>query len=104
MVQILEQSQRTADLAFAVLLKAKTQGNGKRRADHGHDHDAVIVLHIGWHLAVDLVLDVPLHAGVATPDEGTADIDAIDGSHYHTLGHVRTENTVHLQLTRVFST
>jgi hypothetical protein len=69
MVEILEQSQRTAGLAFAVLLEAKAQGNGKRRADHGGDDDPVIVLNIGSHLALDLVLNFPLHAGVATPDE-----------------------------------
>ncbi|PYT22986.1 MAG: hypothetical protein DMG58_28975 [Acidobacteria bacterium] len=78
MVQILEQSQGTGHLSFAVLRKAETQGDGERRADHGDHDDAVIVLNLGSHLAVHLVLNFPLHAGIATPGERTADFDAID--------------------------
>src|SRR5947208_9900133 len=73
MVQILEQSQRTGYLPFPVLLKAKTQGDGEGRADHSDHDDPVIVLNIGAHLSVHLVLNFPLHAGIATPDERTAD-------------------------------
>jgi len=90
MVQILQQSQCTGYFSFAVLLKAKTQGNEKRRADHGNDDDAVIVLNIGSHLAVHLVLNFPFHAGVATPDERTADFDAIDRRHHQPSGPVGT--------------
>src|SRR5229473_171721 len=72
MVQILEQSQRTGYLCFSVLLKAKTQGNGERRADHSDYDDPVIVLNIGSHLSVHFVLNFPLHAGIATPDERSA--------------------------------
>src|SRR5437016_6910439 len=97
MVQILEQSQCTGYLSLAVLLKAKTQGDGERRADHGDHDDPVIVLNIGSHLAVHLVLNFPLHAGVATADEGTADLDAIDRRHHQPSGPIGTENSVAFQ-------
>ena len=76
--KILEQSQSARDLTCAVVLKAHPQGNGEPRADYGYDCDAVVVLNIGSHLAVHLVLNFPLHAGVATPDERTADFDTVD--------------------------
>jgi hypothetical protein len=44
MVQILERSARTGYLSFAVLLKAKAQGAGERRADRGDHDDPAIVL------------------------------------------------------------
>ena len=84
--QILEQSQRTGDLPFAVLLKAHTQGDRERGADQGDRDDAVIVLNIGLHLAVYLVLNLPLHTGIATPGERTADFDSIDRSHHQPSG------------------
>src|SRR6266571_5398606 len=104
MVQILEQSQCTGHLSFAVLLKAKTQVDGERRTDHGDHDDPVIVLNIGSHLAVDLVLNFPLHAGVATADEGTADLDAIDRRHHQPSGPVGTENSVAFQAAGDFAT
>src|SRR6266700_2524400 len=104
MVQILEQSQCTGHLSFAVLLKAKTQGDGERRADHGDHDDAVIALNIGSHLAVDLVLNFPLHAGVATADERTTDLDAIDRCNHQPSGPVGTENSVAFQAAGDFAT
>src|ERR1700730_8391474 len=93
-VEILEQSQCTGYLSFAVLLKAKTQGDGERRADHGDHDDPVIVLNIGSHLAVHLMLNFPLHAGVATPDERAADFDAIDRRHHQPSGPVGVEDSI----------
>src|SRR5580692_1093076 len=98
MVQIPEQSQSTAYLPFAVLLKAKTQGDGERGADHGDDDDAVIVLNIGSHLAVHFVLNFPLHTGVAAAKERTADFDTIDGRHHQSSGPVGTQHPVAFQL------
>src|ERR1017187_6270210 len=97
MVQILEQSQRTSYLCFAVLLKAETQGDGERGADQSDHDDPVIVLNIGSHLAVHLVLNFPLHAGIATPDERTADLDSIDRRHHQPSGPVGVENPVAFQ-------
>jgi hypothetical protein len=78
----LEQSHSAGELGFAVLLKAETQGDGERRADQDHYHDAVIILNLGFHLAVHLVLNLPLHTGIATPGKRTADFNAIDRPHY----------------------
>src|SRR5712692_11949592 len=104
MVQILEQSQRTGYLCFSVLLKAKTQGNGERRADHSDYDDPVIVLNIGSHLSVHFVLNFPLHAGIATPNERTADLDAIDRRNHQPSGPVGTEDSVAFQAAGDFAT
>jgi hypothetical protein len=86
--QILEQSQSAGDLGLAVLLKADTQGDGERRADQDHYHDAVIILNLGFHLAVHLVLNLPLHTGIATPGKRTADFNAIDRPHDQPSGSI----------------
>src|SRR2546425_3432684 len=104
MVQVLEQSQRAGYLSFPVLLKAQTQGDGERRADHSDHDDAVIVLNIGSHLSVHFVLHFPLHAGIATADERTADFDAVDRRHHQPSGPVGTENSVAFQAAGDFAT
>src|SRR6266571_5022200 len=104
LVQILEQSQRAGYLSFPVLLKAKAQGDGERRADHSDHDDAVIVLNIGSHLSVHFVLNFPLHAGIAAPHERTADLDAIDRRHHQPSGPVGTENSVAFQAAGNFAT
>src|SRR6266487_780190 len=104
MVQVPEQSQCTGYLPFAVLLKAKTQGDGERRDDHGDDHDPVIVLNIGSHLAVHSMLNLPLHAGVATADERAADFDSIDRRHHQPSGPFRAEDSVAFQPAGDFAT
>src|SRR5437016_11983208 len=104
MVEILEQSQCTGYLPFAVFLKAKTQGNGKRGADHGDDDNPVVVLNIGSQLAVHFVLNFPLHAGVAAADERTADFDTIDRRHHQPSGPFGTQNSVAFQAAGDFAT
>src|SRR6266568_4490526 len=104
LVQILEQSQRAGYLSFPVLLKAKAQGDGERRADHSDHDDAVIVLNIDSHLSVHFVLNFPLHAGIATPHERTADLDAIDSRNHQPSGPLGTENSVAFQAAGDFAT
>src|SRR2546430_5878492 len=50
------------------------------------DLDAVIILNIGLHLAVHLVLNLPLHTGIATPGKRTADFNSIDGPYHQSSG------------------
>src|SRR6266478_5764321 len=96
MVQIPEQSQCTGHLPFAILLKAKTEGDGEWRADHRDDDDPVIVLNIGSHLAVHFVLNFPFHTGVATAGERATDFDSIHRRHQPS-GPFRVEVSVAFQ-------
>src|SRR5260370_24639740 len=91
MVQIPEQSQCTGHLPFAILLKAKTEGDGEWRADHRDDDDPVIVLNIGSHLAVHFVLNFPFHTGVATAGHRATAFDSINRRHHQPSGPFRVE-------------
>src|SRR5437660_9295279 len=55
-------------------------------ADQDHRDDAVIILNIGLHLAVHLVLNLPLHTGSATPGKRTADFNSIDRPYHQSSG------------------
>jgi len=59
----------------------------------------MVVLDIGAQFAVDLVLYLALHAGVAAASEGTADFNAIHGGHDQTTRPIRVENPVAFQAT-----
>ncbi len=103
MNQIMEQRQRTGDLAFSVLLKANTQGNRERSADQGDYGDAVIILNLCFQLALHLVLNLPFHTGIATAGEGTADFNSIHGRNHQSSGPVRAQNPIAFQAAREFA-
>ena len=96
--QLFEQRQRTRHLSFAVNLKTKAQGNGKRRTDQGDGNEAVIVLDLSSHLTVHLVLHLAFHTGIATAGEGTADFDSVYRRNDQAPGPVRVEHAISLQL------
>jgi hypothetical protein len=57
----------------------------------------MVVPDIGAQLAVNLMLYLPLHAGVTAAREGTADFNAIDGGHRQTAGPIRAQHSVAFQ-------
>jgi hypothetical protein len=61
---------------------------GKEVLTSTDHHDAVIVLDIGFHLAVHLVLHLARHTGIATAGKGTTDFDAIDGPYHQPSGPI----------------
>jgi hypothetical protein len=64
----------------------------------------MVVLDVGAHLAVDFMLHLALHAGVAAVHEGTADLDAVHGRHDQAAGPARAQDSVALEAAGDFAT